>query len=122
LTLCKDFDLVGSLAALVANTGLKISATHPTLYTEFRFFLDSLRKVVHSIFRQNASMTVENYLLAAMPRELYDKLAPNLKRVSLQLGDMLHHPGDTIEDLYFPIDCALSITITMNDGRTAETG
>jgi CRP-like cAMP-binding protein len=67
-------------------------------------------------------MSVENYLLAAMPRELYDKLAPNLKRVSLQRGDMLHYPGDTIEDLYFPIDCALSITMTMNDGRTAETG
>lgn len=67
-------------------------------------------------------MTVENYLLAAMPRELYDKLAPNLKRVSLQRGDMLHYPGEIIEDLYFPIDCALSITMTMNDGRTAETG
>ncbi|MGI2905943.1 Crp/Fnr family transcriptional regulator [Tolypothrix sp. VBCCA 56010] len=67
-------------------------------------------------------MTVENYLLAAMPRELYDKLASNLKRVSLQRGDMLHYPGETIEDLYFPIDCVLSITITMNDGRTAETG
>lgn len=67
-------------------------------------------------------MAVENYLLAAMPRELYDKLAPNLKRVFLQRGDMLHHPGDTIEDLYFPIDCVLSIAITMNDGRTAETG
>jgi CRP-like cAMP-binding protein len=35
---------------------------------------------------------------------------------------MLHHPGEPIEDLYFPIDCVISITITMNDGRTAETG
>ena len=67
-------------------------------------------------------MTVENYLLAAMPSELYDKLAPNMKRVSLQQGQMLHYPGETIEHLYFPIDCALSITMTMNDGRTAETG
>jgi hypothetical protein len=47
-------------------------------------------------------MTVENYLLAAMPRELYDKLAPNMKRVSLQQGQMLHYPGETIEHLYFP--------------------
>ena len=68
------------------------------------------------------NMTVENYLLAAMPVELYDQLAPNLKRVTLQSGQMLHDPGDIIEDLYFPIDCALSITITMLDGRTAETG
>jgi CRP-like cAMP-binding protein len=35
---------------------------------------------------------------------------------------MLHQPGDTIRDLYFPIDCLLSITITMSDGTTAETG
>lgn len=67
-------------------------------------------------------MAVENYLLAAMPVELYEKLAPNLKRVTMQSGQMLHHPGETIEDLYFPIDCAVSITITMYDGRTAETG
>lgn len=67
-------------------------------------------------------MAVENYLLAAMPCELYDKLAPNLKRVSLQRGDMLHYPGEIIEDLYFPIDCVIAIAITMNDGRTAETG
>jgi len=67
-------------------------------------------------------MTTENRLLAVMPRELYEKLAPNLKRVSLAQGTILHHPGETIETLYFPIDCLLSITITMNDGSTAEAG
>ncbi len=67
-------------------------------------------------------MSVKNCLLDAMPREVYEKLAPNMKQVSLQRGHMLHHPGETIEDLYFPIDCVISITITMTDGRTAETG
>ncbi|BAZ22723.1 cyclic nucleotide-binding protein [Kalymmatonema gypsitolerans NIES-4073] len=67
-------------------------------------------------------MATENRLLAALPRELYEKLAPNLKRVSLELGTILHHPGETIEDLYFPIDCLLSITVTMSDGSTAEAG
>ncbi len=67
-------------------------------------------------------MTTENRLLAAMSRELYKKIAPNLKRVSLAQGTILHHPGETIETLYFPIDCLLSITITMNDGSTAEAG
>ncbi len=67
-------------------------------------------------------MTTENRLLAALPREVYEKLAPNLKRVSLQQGTILHHPGQAIEDLYFPIDCLLSITITMSDGSTAEAG
>jgi CRP-like cAMP-binding protein len=67
-------------------------------------------------------MTTENRLFAIMSRDLYEKLAPNMKRVSLERGKMLHQPGDTIRDLYFPIDCLLSITITMSDGTTAETG
>ena len=67
-------------------------------------------------------MTTGNCLLDAMSPELYEKLAPNLKRVSLKQGKILHHPGEAIEDLYFPIDCALSITITMRDGSTAEAG
>jgi CRP-like cAMP-binding protein len=67
-------------------------------------------------------MTAGNRLLAALSPELYEKLAPNLKRVSLEQGTILHHPGETIKYLYFPIDCLLSITITMNDGSTAEAG
>jgi CRP-like cAMP-binding protein len=67
-------------------------------------------------------MTIGNCLLDAMSPQLYEKLAPNLKRVSLKQGEILHHPGETIEDLYFPIDCGLSITITMRDGSTAEAG
>jgi hypothetical protein len=45
-----------------------------------------------------------------------------MERVWLERGKILHQPGDTIRDLYFPIDCLLSITITMSDGTTAETG
>lgn len=67
-------------------------------------------------------MAAENHLLAAMSPELYEKLAPNLKLVSLPQGKILHRPGEVIEHLYFPVDCMLSITITMQDGRTAEAG
>lgn len=67
-------------------------------------------------------MLNENYLLAALSPETHEKLAPHLKLVALQLGDILHHPGEVIKDLYFPLNCAISITITMQDGATAETG
>ncbi|HEY9807158.1 MAG TPA: Crp/Fnr family transcriptional regulator [Candidatus Obscuribacterales bacterium] len=67
-------------------------------------------------------MTAENRLLANIPRDIYEKLAPKIKQVSLPQGMVLHHPGETINYLYFPIDCLLSITITMNDGSTAEVG
>jgi len=67
-------------------------------------------------------MAPENRLLAALPRDIHEKLALSLKRVSLKQGTILHHPGEAIEALYFPIDCLLSITITMTDGSTAEAG
>jgi CRP-like cAMP-binding protein len=67
-------------------------------------------------------MTTQNCLLSAMSQVLANKLAPNLKRVVLQRGDRLHEPGEVIRDLYFPLDCVLSISITMQDGTTAETG
>lgn len=60
--------------------------------------------------------------IAILCRGVYEKLVPNLKRVSLERGKILYHPGETIRDLYFPIDCLLSITITMSDGTTVETG
>src|SRR5919202_350034 len=71
---------------------------------------------------ENHYMTIENQLLASLSRETYEKLAPYLKRVSLKQGERLHEPDEIIEELYFPIDCILSITITMSDGSTAETG
>lgn len=67
-------------------------------------------------------MAIQNCLLKVMSQTLSDELAPHLKRVELQQGDRLHDPGDTIDALYFPLNCVLSITITMQDGSTAETG
>src|SRR5919199_781392 len=71
---------------------------------------------------ENHYMTIENQLLASLSRETCEKLAPYLKRVSLKQGDRLHEPDEIIKELYFPIDCLLSITITMSDGSTIETG
>ena len=67
-------------------------------------------------------MAKENRLLACMPREVYEKIEPHLERVSLSRGEVLHHPGETIRHLYFPLGCMISITITMQEGKTAETG
>ena len=67
-------------------------------------------------------MKVHNRLLSALSREVYEKLAPHLKIVTLERGKILHFPGETIHDVYFPLDCLISITITMKDGSTAETG
>jgi len=63
-----------------------------------------------------------NYLLAALPREPFERLAPHLERHTLPHGVILHKPGEEITDLYFPLDCLISMVVTMRDGRTAETG
>ena len=67
-------------------------------------------------------MTAKNRLLAVLSSELYEKLIVNMELVSLEQGKILHYASETIKDLYFPIDCLISITTTMSDGTTAETG
>jgi CRP-like cAMP-binding protein len=64
----------------------------------------------------------DNRLLASLPADAYERIEPHLRRTSLQRGDILHRPGEPIRDLYFPLDCLISVTVTMRDGRTAETG
>lgn len=63
-----------------------------------------------------------NRLLHALSPELYEKFSPHLRPKFLKQGEILHFSGEVIRELYFPIDCLLSITITMSNGETAETG
>lgn len=65
---------------------------------------------------------MRNSLLSVLSPQTYEKLAPTLKQVSLEQGTILHRPDEVIQDVYFPIDCLLSITLTMQDGATTETG
>ncbi|MDB4916950.1 MAG: cyclic nucleotide-binding protein [Gemmatimonadetes bacterium] len=57
-----------------------------------------------------------------MPRDAYVELEQYFEHLSLKSGDILHSPGAEIRDLYFPLNALISITVTMRDGRTAETG
>ncbi|HVE79092.1 MAG TPA: cyclic nucleotide-binding domain-containing protein [Gemmatimonadaceae bacterium] len=63
-----------------------------------------------------------NLLLLALPADSYACIEPHLERVALARGTVLHKPGEEIRSLYFPIDGLVSVTITMRDERTAETG
>jgi CRP-like cAMP-binding protein len=71
---------------------------------------------------KNTDMGKENHLLASLPADIYEKLAPHWNYVSLKQGDKLPQPGETLQELYFPIDCLISITITLRDGTMVETG
>ncbi|WP_020476567.1 Crp/Fnr family transcriptional regulator [Zavarzinella formosa] len=45
-----------------------------------------------------------------------------MRTVELRHGQVLHHAGHSITEVYFPLDCMISITVTVSAGRTAEAG
>ena len=63
-----------------------------------------------------------NQLLESLSREDYASLAAHLEPVSLARSTLLHRPGDVIREHYFPLNSLISVTVTMRDGRSAETG
>ncbi|MBW4468941.1 MAG: Crp/Fnr family transcriptional regulator [Stenomitos rutilans HA7619-LM2] len=67
-------------------------------------------------------MTAENQILAALPADVHDRLTPHLDQVTLSQGTIIHHPGEPLTQVYFPLNCLLSITLAMQDGMTAEVG
>jgi CRP-like cAMP-binding protein len=67
-------------------------------------------------------MATENLLLTALPREVYKQIENQMEQVELSYGEILNKPGETIEEVYFPLTCLISVTITMMDGSTVEAG
>ena len=65
---------------------------------------------------------MRNRLFDALPHDIRGELEAVARHVTLKRGHVLHRPGQKIDDLYFPLDAMVSITITMGEGRTIETG
>lgn len=61
-----------------------------------------------------------NQILAALPQPEYSRLAPYLQPVSLTVGTVLHNPGQTITEVYFPEQAMVSLVSIMSDGSTTE--
>ncbi len=67
-------------------------------------------------------MFLENRLLAALPRDTVAAWRPYMRTVNLEHGQVLRRADQMITEVYFPLDCMISITITTSEGRTAEAG
>jgi CRP-like cAMP-binding protein len=67
-------------------------------------------------------MALQNLLLAALPADVFVRLTTHMRTKKLKLGEVLHRPGQLIRHVYFPLDCLISVTVTMNEARTAEAG
>jgi CRP-like cAMP-binding protein len=64
---------------------------------------------------------LDNKLLAALPRDHFERLLPHLSAVSLQQGIVLSEAGDEVDQIYFPHDGMLSLLAVLRDGKAIET-
>ena len=62
--------------------------------------------------------SIENSLLAALPRKEYLRLLAGLEPVTLTFGEVLYEPGQTIRHVYFPGSSLVSL-LTLVDGHLA---
>jgi CRP-like cAMP-binding protein len=64
----------------------------------------------------------ENRLLARLPAEEYELLAPHLETVSLSLSEVLFRPEDHLQRVYFPTTAIISLLTDLSDGSGMEVG
>jgi len=65
---------------------------------------------------------VGNWLLNALPEEVYERLLNDLQPVSFALGEVVYESGGQMDNVYFPTTCHVSLLYTMINGVTAEMG
>lgn len=65
---------------------------------------------------------IKNQILAAIPKDEYERLLPDLEFVELPLGQILYKSGEVIEHVYFPNNGLVSLITHMKDGTTIEVG
>lgn len=63
-----------------------------------------------------------NRLLAALPADSYDRLAPHLETIELEHGQVVHAAGTVIEHIYFIEQGLVSLVKAMQDGSVVEVG
>jgi CRP-like cAMP-binding protein len=72
--------------------------------------------------RRKTTLLSENRILASLPENDYQRILPDLKQVSLKLGDVLYDADEAIRHVYFPIQSVASLIWKTGDGTTIEVG
>ena len=63
-----------------------------------------------------------NRLLAALPKQEYQRLLPELEHVVMPFAEVLYEPGARIRHVYFPNDSIVSLLAEVADRSTLEVG
>ncbi len=64
---------------------------------------------------------VRNQILLALPGEEYERIAPHLTRIALEVRDLLFDVNEVIQHVYFPENSVCSVLGLMSDGSAVET-
>jgi CRP-like cAMP-binding protein len=68
----------------------------------------------------NPGIPLDNRLLAALPREQLDLLAPHMTTKQLPQGRVLLQAGEEFDHVYFPHGGMLSLLVVLHDGKAIE--
>ena len=71
---------------------------------------------------KDPGLPAENRLLAALPRNDYERLLPELEPVSLAFKEVLAEPHQPAPYVYFPRSGVVSLVTYMADGEGTEVG
>jgi len=75
-----------------------------------------------SLTSKEPPITIANGLLASLPREECEHLAPRLEMVRLPKNRILYEAGDAMRHVYFPNGGMASLLAINEDGQTIEIG
>jgi len=70
----------------------------------------------------NTNVAPKNYLLAALPTDVYVRVQSKLESVSFKLGEVVYESGDKMDYAHFPTTAIISMLYIMENGATAEIG
>jgi CRP-like cAMP-binding protein len=62
----------------------------------------------------------QNHLLATLPAEIFERIAPHLELVSMPLGEALYESGGQLHYVFFPTTAIVSLHYVMENGSSAE--
>ena len=65
--------------------------------------------------------SLDNKLLAKLPRRDFETLSAHLTHVSLPQGEIVYDAGDEVDHIYFPTGGMFSLLAVMRDGKAIET-
>lgn len=61
-----------------------------------------------------------NFLLNALPEDVWERLVPSLERVAMSAGQVIYELGVPVRDAYFPTSSIFSMHCLLQNGSTAQ--